>query len=243
MRSKPSRKQKSRRLKQTADLLGLKSEFMSPSRALPREGAAGGVLLGSLSEYPSEARSTIAPEHNLGNIPKIKEGELASGEKGNHQTIKLMQKIARQRSGDPTIRKFALNILSFYQVPSQDYAKEALAIGDYVKEKVRYVRDPDGIEYLQDPVDMIKQMAKGEAQGDCDDMSLLIATLLLAIGHRPFFRTVRYNNHFGHYNHIYVVVYEKNVGTAPMRIVLDAIIKREPIGFEVNHASGDEWGV
>lgn len=243
MRSKSS---KSRPLKRSPKqpILDLTppSEFQTPSRVVRSRGGPG-LKLQVTPLSGSEARSFVAPEHNLGNIPKIKEGTLEPGEKGNHQTIKLMEKIARQRSGDPTIRKFALNILSYYQVPSQDYAKEALAIGDYVKEKVRYVRDPDGIEYLQDPVDMIKQMAKGEAQGDCDDMSLLIATLLLAIGHRPYFRTVRYNTQFGHYNHIYVVVYEKNVGTAPMRIVLDAIIKTQPIGFEVSHASGDEWAV
>lgn len=154
-----------------------------------------------------------------------------------------MRKIARSRAGDPLIRKLALNILLYYQIPSNDCVKECLAIGDYVKNKVRYVKDPDNIEYLQDPVDLVKQIQKGTAQGDCDDMSLLTATLLLAIGHQPFFRAVRYEGHSGNYNHIYVVVYEKDFRQPEQRVVLDCILKHEQIGTEVPHVSGKEYEV
>lgn len=152
-----------------------------------------------------------------------------------------MKKVARQRAGHPLIRRLATSILNYYEVPSQHYADEAMAIGDYVKEKVRYVRDPDGIEYLQDPVDLVEHIKQGQASGDCDDMSLLIATLLLSVGHVPSFRAVRYRDYAGHYNHIYVVDYEKNWGGPRQRIVLDAIMKDRPIGFEVPHQSGDEY--
>jgi hypothetical protein len=189
-------------------------------------------------------RYKVAPERNLnGLIPKIQEGNLSSGEKGNLQTVKFMQKIARQQSGDPIIRRLALNILDYYSVPSHAYVQEALAIGDYVKTKVRYVRDPDGIEYIQSPVDMVGQIVNGQAQGDCDDMSLLIATLLLSVGHQPRFRCVRYSGMFGNFNHIYVVDYEKDLGSPKRRVVLDAIVKNYPIGFEVPHASGQEFEV
>lgn len=157
-----------------------------------------------------------------------------------------MSRVARNRSGHPKVRKLALNILNYYGIPSMRYVDEALAVGDYVKKYVRYVRDPDGIEYLQDPIDLIDQIVKGEAQGDCDDMSLLIATLLLSIGHTPCFRAVRYGTDYDHYNHIYVVDYEKN-GTGPgdlkKRVVLDGILKRSRIGTEINHLSGDEFPV
>lgn len=123
------------------------------------------------------------------------------------------------------------------------YLDEAKAIADYIKDHVRYVRDPDGIEYLQDPIDLVAQMEQGTAQGDCDDMSLLIATLLLSIGHTPRFRAVRYKKGYDYYNHIYVVDYEKNGASQKKRIVLDAILKYAPIGTEVNHISGDEFQV
>lgn len=170
-------------------------------------------------------------------------GKLPDGVKGNEATINLMRQVASVRGGHPLIRKLALNILDFADVKSNHYVDEAVAIGEYVKAKVRYVRDPDQIEYLQDPVDLVEQIQKGEAQGDCDDMSLLIASLLKSIGHKPFYRAVRYDAAFGNYNHIYVVDYEKNKGGPLMRISIDAIVKNQPIGYEVKQMSGDEFPV
>lgn len=169
--------------------------------------------------------------------------EIADGLNGNIQTINFMKKVARLRSGDPLVRKLALKIVNDYHVPSHHFIDEALALGDFVKNNVRYVRDPEDIEYLADPIDLIKQMQNGTAQGDCDDMSLLVATLLLSIGHNPYFRAVRYESSSGNYNHIYVVVYEQNMKSPRERIVLDCILKDRPIGSEVNHVSGDEFDV
>lgn len=154
-----------------------------------------------------------------------------------------MKSVARKESGDPLVRRLALNILNYYNVESHHYIDEALAIGDYVKKNVRYVRDPDGIEYLQSPKDLIKQMQMKTAQGDCDDMALLTATLLLAIGHQPYFRAVRYSQPFGNYNHIYTVDYEKNKGSRTTRVVLDCILKDKEIGYEVKHVNGEEYSV
>lgn len=166
-----------------------------------------------------------------------------AGQRGNVQTINVMREVARKRCGEPVVRALALKILSSCGVASQDYLSEAICIGNFVKENVRYVRDPDNIELLTDPLTMIEQMSRGVAQGDCDDMSLLIATLLLSIGCQPLFRAVRYDSDSGHYNHIYVVVYEKDWGANRKRVVLDAILKRKPIGTEVPHKSGDEYQV
>ena len=154
-----------------------------------------------------------------------------------------MKKIARIRSGNPLLRKLALNILLQYGVPSNQYVDEALAIGDYVKRKVRYVRDPENIEYVQDPLDLVKQIQNGTAQGDCDDMALLTASLLLTIGHSPLFRAVRYGQPIGNYNHIYVVVYERNKYQKKERVVLDCILKDKPIGAETPHSNGEEYPV
>lgn len=96
---------------------------------------------------------------------------------------------------------------------------------------------------------MIRAMADvGYTMGDCDDMSLLIATLLMSVGIRPHFRAVKYNEKSASYNHIYVVVYENNISDTsnpgPLkRLVLDAIIKDRPIGFEIKHTSGKEFPV
>lgn len=174
------------------------------------------------------------------NLPQVKNTKLPIGVNANLETVQIMRQVARQRSSHPLVRQLALNILNQHNTDSQNYADEALAIGRYVKAKVKYVRDIDGMEQLHDPLTMIEQLQRGVASGDCDDMSLLIATLLLSIGHKPYFRIVRYLTSPGPYQHIYVVVYEKNYRQPRRRIVLDAILKRQPIGTEVPHASGKE---
>lgn len=173
----------------------------------------------------------------------MKTGKLSNGKKGNIQTIKIMKEAARRCAAYPQVREFAIAILNQYDTISQNYVDEARAIAHYVQKNVGYVRDPDGIELLTDPLTMIDKMQRGVARGDCDDMSLLIATLLLSIGHSPLYRAVRYEDDYGHFNHIYVVCYEKNMGKQRVRIALDAIVKTRPIGFEVPHRSGEEFPI
>lgn len=170
---------------------------------------------------------------------------LGEGLKGNLQTMVFMKKIARLRSRDPLPRKLALEILAKARVPSNHFRSECTAIGNWVLKNIRYVKDPDEVEYLQDPVDLIKQFYAGKTvQGDCDDMALLTATLLLCVGHQPYFRAIRYDDSQGdNYNHIYVVVYEANPHENRRRIVLDCITKDKPIGYEIPHESGDEYEV
>jgi len=187
----------------------------------------------------------IVPEEGIGqNLPSVKNTKLASGINGNIETIKIMQRVARARASHPLVRQLALNILLDYDVLSQHYINEALAIGNFVKEKVRYVRDIQGVETLHDPLTLIDQIKRGVAQGDCDDISLLIATLLLSIGHSPFYKAVKYKKGIKTYQHIYVVVFERNPGQKKKReIVLDGILKIKPIGSEVPHAVGKLYKV
>jgi len=166
---------------------------------------------------------------------------ILDGLPGNMQTVSFMRKIAKERAGHPVVRAFATKILQIYGTQDHNYKDEALNIGEFVQKHVRYVRDPRDHELLQDPVMMIEQIEKhGFTSGDCDDMALLIATLLLSVGHNPKFRTVRYQNLSGNYNHIYIVVYDRNYPGPVERIVLDAILKDRVIGSEIEHKSGDE---
>jgi hypothetical protein len=176
----------------------------------------------------------------LGNLPQSKETTLKSGANGNKQTVSIMQNIARQRSKHQLIRRLAENILLDAKIPSHHYLDECMAIGEFVRRHVRYVKDPQGMEQLSDPVLMVKMIQEGRAVGDCDDISLLIATLLLSVGHHCFFRIVKYKKFFGPYNHIYVVTYQNNLGTKKERLVLDGIVKHKPLGFEVPHKTGKE---
>ena len=174
------------------------------------------------------------PHQDLGNLSKAIKKPLAYGARGNLKTVDYMKKIARKVNGHPIVRQLAENILRYYNINDMCYYDEAIAIADYVKNNVRYVRDPKGIEMLTDPLTMIDKIKQEKAFGDCDDMSLLIATLLLSIGHSPKYAIVKYKKDLKSFQHIYVVNYTRNHGdNKTRRIALDAIVKQYPIGFEV----------
>lgn len=189
------------------------------------------------------------PLRNLGKLPDAQNSTVGDGIVGNIDTIQIMRKMAREGSKNPLVRRLATNILHHDNIPSHHYLEEARAIGRFVQKHIRYVKDIAGVETLHSPDMLIRMMSDaGYAAADCDDMALLIASMLLSIGIVPKFRAVRYRTTSGPYNHIYVVVYENNITDtmAPSptkRLVLDAIIKDRPIGFEIGHASGDEFDV
>lgn len=168
---------------------------------------------------------------------------LPDGKAGNLETLDKMRWVAHERKGHPLVRRLALAILESKNIPSHNHLDEAALIGTFVQKKVRYVKDAYGIEQLHDPVMMIEQIIEGRATGDCDDMTLLCATLLMSIGIVPKFRCVRYKTMMGNFNHIYLVVYEKNGAGPKRRLVIDCIVKDKPIGFEVPHASGTEFNI
>lgn len=60
----------------------------------------------------------------------------------------------------------------------KDFAGEADRCLAFVRDDIRYVRDIDGVETLHDPVTLLRLGA-----GDCDDKAILLAALLLSIGH------------------------------------------------------------
>ena len=179
----------------------------------------------------------------LRNPLQVSSRTLSGGERGNIQTVRFMIREARKNSRNPFIRQKALNILANAGIPSHDDLSEALAIGAWVQRNVRYVKDPADVELLTNPLTLLDQISIGQGMGDCDDMSLLIATLLLSIGHNPYFRAVRYNRDKGYYDHIYVVDYLIDLSRIKRRIVLDAIFKDQPIGYETSHQSGTEFKV
>lgn len=153
-----------------------------------------------------------------------------------------MQRVARLRASDPFVREAASLIVQ--GAPSHDYIEEARLIGEWVQGNVRYVRDVADEEQLFDPRTLLDQATRGEARGDCDDMSLLVATLLLSIGFTDVrFRCARYDAVSGPYAHIYVVVYDTDASGKAYRLAIDAIVKDRAIGYEVPQRSGDEYPV
>lgn len=119
------------------------------------------------------------------------------GNPGIFQTALLMRDIVSRYKTNLEIRSLAMNIVSF--LPGKDERGEIEAIFCFVRDHIRYVKDIYGVETIATPD---KTLEFG--QGDCDDQSVLLATLLESIGYQTGFKLTGYNSKV--LEHVYVVV-------------------------------------
>lgn len=102
-----------------------------------------------------------------------------------------MSQLAIDGSRTKSVRLLALDLVAAFQ--QKDFVGEVAAIGAYVRDRVRYVRDIRYCETIQTPVVTLQLMA-----GDCDDKATLSAALLMAIGNTCRFVAVDQGKGFCH---------------------------------------------
>lgn len=128
--------------------------------------------------------------------PQIqREVALLPGKLGIIQTLKVMRDLARRYKTHPAVRNAATVALA--PVPSKSWRAEARAVFEWVRNNIRYTLDIDGVETLYYP-DRLLELG----YGDCDDMSLLLAAMLLSVGHPSRFVAVGMQLH--QLSHVYV---------------------------------------
>lgn len=122
-------------------------------------------------------QSSAQPAYSLSGIP--------DGPDGTRQTLAIMRRIVKRYRTDPGIISLAHDIVR--EVPGKAYSAEAAAIQTWVRNNIRYTQDVYDVETLYTPdVLLVNRM------GDCDDQSVLVATLLNAIGHEARFIAVSF---------------------------------------------------
>lgn len=144
----------------------------------------------------AEALGTLNSPQAPSGVAIARLAGLPSGRAGTIQTLKYMRDYVRAsiRSPDQTIRDKATEIYFMYQVPPRKYMREIKALHAFVRDHIRYVKDPVGVEMVQTPE---RTLEKGT--GDCDDKSTLLAALLESTGHPARFTVVAFNgNPFSH---------------------------------------------
>ena len=70
---------------------------------------------------------------------------------------------------------------------------EAATIHAFVRDRVRYVRDPNRVETLHTAEQLLVQR-----QGDCDDKTVFVCSLLETIGHPTRIVAIGFNQGFCH---------------------------------------------
>jgi len=113
--------------------------------------------------------------------PKIYYLNLRGKDEGTKLRVlsKIMTAMVRDGARNYQIRAKAINIIRSKGVRPKDWVGEVRAIQEWVQDNIHYVRDTYGSEVFQTP-----QRTLALGAGDCDDLSILTAAMLMSIGYR-----------------------------------------------------------
>jgi len=145
-------------------------------------------------------------------------GLLSGGAAGIRQTLNYMVSFVKEYRKNPEIRALAERII--FNAPEKDAVAEARAVFEWVRNNIRYTQDIRDVETIKTPDAVLYSQ-----QGDCDDQSLLTATLLETIGYTTRFVAVGTHTP-GVFEHVYAQV---KLGTR--WIALDTT-ENYPMGWE-----------
>lgn len=124
-------------------------------------------------------------------LPPSRKLKIPGGDEGTRQTLRLMRALVLHGKQQPEIRAQALSLVS--DLLQKDYRTEAERVHAFVRDQIRYTRDVAGVETLHTAPQILRQR-----QGDCDDKTVLIGSLLQAIGHRVRLVAIGYGRAFSH---------------------------------------------
>jgi len=153
--------------------------------------------------------------------PRIFIGRIPKGYAGTRKTVDYIVQLIQAGAKDFCVRQRAIDILIRTRVRPKDYLGEIQTLFEWVKNNVRYTRDIHHVELLHSARRMLELRA-----GDCDDMTILLASMIKSIGHPVRLVLVGFNpRNKKLFSHIYLEALCKGLW-----IPLDATMNR-PMGW------------
>ncbi len=154
-------------------------------------------------------------------------------------TVRIMAKMAKGEYGSRSakIRALAINIINAANVADKDYYGMAKAIHEWVRDSIRYIKDPigdgeDGETLNQETLSYPEETAFNSMAGDCDDKTILEIALLGSLGLQSY--PVVIGTTPGRFNHVYlnIVLPPGKYPHAGETIPADPIMREWPLGKE-----------
>jgi len=154
-------------------------------------------------------------------IPRIVRCRVPGGPSGTLVTARLIAELIREGAKDFYVRQKAIQIFRERGVPPKDRFGEVLALFEWVHDNIRYTRDIFRVELLHSARRMLELRA-----GDCDDMTILLGSMLVSTGHPVRLVLAGFRRNRPHvYSHVY-----PEVNVNGRWIAIDASTDR-PIGW------------
>jgi transglutaminase-like putative cysteine protease len=120
---------------------------------------------------------------------------IPAGDAGIKATLRIMRDIVRGWRSTPLVRNTARSITG--ETAGKQFRREAATLQRWVQNNIKYQQDVADVETVQTPDLTLRDRA-----GDCDDQSVLIASLLQAIGHPVRFVAVAFEPG-GEFSHVF----------------------------------------
>lgn len=121
--------------------------------------------------------------------------EIPNGAAGIAATLDAMRRAAQRGKLNPTVRQKASEIIA--RVPEKAWGAQIAALHAFVRDRIMYIRDPVNVETVREAERVLI-----DGVGDCDDKSVLLASMLEATGHPARFMAVGFEP--GKFSHVYV---------------------------------------
>jgi transglutaminase-like putative cysteine protease len=123
----------------------------------------------------------------LSNCPAAQELiAIPGGAAGTKATLKMMAQAVKEGRLDAIVREQTRKCVE--ACAQQNYTHEVKEIFAFVRDNIRYLQDPVDCEMLQHPA-----VTLDVRSGDCDDKSILLASMLESIGHKCRFVAIGYS--------------------------------------------------
>ncbi len=120
---------------------------------------------------------------------------IPEGVAGIEATLSAMSRFSKAGKKSMQVRDMALSLIR--DCPAKDWACQVRALHAFVRDSIQYVLDPVDVELVQEPETTLRLRA-----GDCDDKSVLLASLLGSIGHPARYCAIGFEP--GIFCHVYV---------------------------------------
>ena len=152
-----------------------------------------------------------------------------NGDAGIGDTICLMRKYVRDYKSNLQVQAL---VAKFKRSTNWETAK---ALHDFVVDNIRYESDPPDKELVKS----VKHTIFGNMKyGDCDDLSVALATLLEACGIETKFRTVAWRPGKNAFSHVYVMAY---ISEAKGWVAFDPTMGKQGKSKEVKYNRERTW--
>lgn len=130
---------------------------------------------------------------------------IAAGDAGTAQTVRHISDLICSNIADPIVRSAATSIVGALQ--PNDALGQIYAIREFLSQRIRFLRDPAGVELLHTPQWMLQQIAQqGAAHVDCDDVAILGGALAGSVGMLVRLVTVAFLDNDAPLTHIWASV-------------------------------------